>query len=85
MTKRERLAYIGVSEGCTLFYVLASMRPEYNRNVTIMIALGQAAHVSCTNNTLLKSIAAAEPLWTVCTLLNSKVHQNVLFAISAYS
>ncbi|KAF2885018.1 hypothetical protein ILUMI_21134 [Ignelater luminosus] len=64
VTKRERFCYIGVSEGTTYLYVLTSLKPEYNRNITIAIDLGPIVHLIPTNNTLVKYGSVTEPLWT---------------------
>ncbi|KZC08171.1 Gastric triacylglycerol lipase, partial [Dufourea novaeangliae] len=42
-TDRERLFYIGHSQGTTQFWVMMSQRPEYNKKITLMIGLAPVA------------------------------------------
>ncbi|RLU16237.1 hypothetical protein DMN91_011997 [Ooceraea biroi] len=42
-TGRERIFYIGHSEGTTQFWVMASEKPEYNSRIILMIGLAPAA------------------------------------------
>ncbi|KAI5738221.1 hypothetical protein M8J77_004316 [Diaphorina citri] len=46
VTRRPTLSYIGHSMGTTMFYVMASMRPEYNRKINLQISLAPVAYVS---------------------------------------
>nr|XP_033339533.1 gastric triacylglycerol lipase-like [Megalopta genalis] len=46
-TKRERVFYIGHSQGTTQFWVMMSQRPEYNEKIALMVGL---APVSFTGN-----------------------------------
>lgn len=39
------LHYIGHSQGCTVFFVMITERPEYNSKITSMTALAPAAFV----------------------------------------
>lgn len=66
VTRRECLSYIGNSEGTTIFYVLTSLRPGFNRNITIMVSLAPVAYTNHYYSPLLKILAAYEPIWTVC-------------------
>lgn len=45
-TNREKLHYIGHSQGTTVFFVMTSMKPEYNEKVILMQALAPVAFVS---------------------------------------
>uniref|UniRef100_A0A1I8P5I7 Lipase n=1 Tax=Stomoxys calcitrans TaxID=35570 RepID=A0A1I8P5I7_STOCA len=40
----KRLQYAGHSQGCTAFFVMCSMRPEYNKKVIMMQALAPAVY-----------------------------------------
>ncbi|XP_058794704.1 lipase 3-like [Phymastichus coffea] len=44
VTKREKLFYIGHSQGSTAFFVMASELPEYNDKINAMFALAPVAH-----------------------------------------
>ena len=43
-TKREKLYYIGHSQGTAQFWVTMSQRPSYNSKVSLMIGLGPVAY-----------------------------------------
>ncbi|KAK7582254.1 hypothetical protein V9T40_013699 [Parthenolecanium corni] len=45
LTKQRTLYYIGHSMGTTMFYVMASTRPEYNSKIRLMISLSPVAHM----------------------------------------
>lgn len=44
-TKKEKIYYVGHSQGTTSFFVMASERPEYNDKITAMFALAPVAYV----------------------------------------
>ncbi|XP_050684281.1 lipase 1-like [Leptidea sinapis] len=46
-TNSKSLIYIGHSQGTTTFYVMASMKPQYNEKISLMISLSSVAY--CTN------------------------------------
>jgi lysosomal acid lipase/cholesteryl ester hydrolase len=45
VTNHKKLSYIGHSMGTTMFYVMASMRSEYNDKVQFMVSLAPVAFV----------------------------------------
>lgn len=45
LTRQRTLYYIGHSMGTTMFYVMASTRPEYNSKVRLMISLSPVAYM----------------------------------------
>ncbi|XKL65929.1 hypothetical protein PGB90_009349 [Kerria lacca] len=45
ITKQRRLHYIGHSMGTTMFYVMASSRPQYNLKIQLMISLSPVAYM----------------------------------------
>lgn len=49
-TGQERLHYIGHSQGTTVFWVMASMRPDYNDKVIAMQALAPSAYMHHTRS-----------------------------------
>ncbi|XP_011265903.2 lipase 3 [Camponotus floridanus] len=44
-TGEKQLFYIGFSQGTTQFWVLASLKPEYNRKIKLMLALAPVAYM----------------------------------------
>ncbi|KAK4873436.1 hypothetical protein RN001_015465 [Aquatica leii] len=57
-TKKNQISYIGNSMGTTVFYVLTSERPTYNKNFNVMIALAPSAYMSHMSNPLIKALAS---------------------------
>lgn len=45
-TEQRNLYYIGHSMGTTMFYVMASTRPEYNSKIKLMISLSPVAYMA---------------------------------------
>lgn len=45
LTQQRKLYYIGHSMGTTMFYVMASTRPEYNSKIQLMISLSPVAYM----------------------------------------
>lgn len=43
-TGQKQLFYIGFSQGTTQFWVLMSLRPEYNKKIKLMSALAPVAY-----------------------------------------
>ncbi|XP_013183085.1 lipase 3-like [Amyelois transitella] len=56
-TGRNKLAYIGHSQGTTAFYVMASVKPEYNDKISIMITLSAVVFMSHVRSPLFQLIA----------------------------
>lgn len=46
VTKQRNLYYIGHSMGTTMYYVMASTRPEYNSKIRLMISLSPVAYMA---------------------------------------
>ncbi|XP_065217917.1 lipase 3-like [Planococcus citri] len=44
-TKQKDLIYVGHSMGTTMFYVMASVRPQYNSKIRLMISLSPVAYM----------------------------------------
>uniref|UniRef100_A0A2A4K5R5 Lipase n=1 Tax=Heliothis virescens TaxID=7102 RepID=A0A2A4K5R5_HELVI len=55
---QERLHYIGHSQGTTAFFVMGSMRPDYNEKVISMHALAPVAYMANNRNLLLRVLAS---------------------------
>ncbi|XP_022128798.2 lipase 3 [Pieris rapae] len=45
-TSKPSLTFVGHSQGTSVFYVLTSLRPEYNQKVNLMLALSSVAWMS---------------------------------------
>ncbi|XP_013190839.2 lipase 1 [Amyelois transitella] len=54
---RERLHYIGHSQGTTTFFVMGSMRPEYNAKIISMHAFAPAAYMANNQNLLMRFLS----------------------------
>lgn len=46
VTSQQKLSYIGFSQGTTVFFVMCSMRPEYNDKIKVPILLAPVAWLS---------------------------------------
>lgn len=57
LTGNDRLHYIGHSQGTTTFFVMNSLRPEYNQKIISMHALAPSAYFANSQHLLLKAIA----------------------------
>lgn len=53
-TNNKKLHYVGHSQGCTTFFVLTSLRPEYNEKIANMFALAPAVILKNARSLLLK-------------------------------
>lgn len=51
-TKYKKLHYVGHSQGTAIFFVLTSMRPEYNDKIAHMSALAPVAYLDHTRGTV---------------------------------
>ncbi|XP_063363512.1 lipase 3-like [Cydia amplana] len=56
-TGKDRLHYIGHSQGTTTFFVMGSLRPDYNEKIISMHALAPSAYFANSQNLLLRAIA----------------------------
>ncbi|KAG6459451.1 lipase 3 [Manduca sexta] len=56
-TNRQRLHYVGHSQGTTAFFVMNSLRPVYNDKIISMHALAPVAYMAHNRNTLLLFMA----------------------------
>ncbi|KAL1453822.1 hypothetical protein WDU94_010134, partial [Cyamophila willieti] len=46
LTNQDKVTYIGHSMGTTMFYVMVSMRPEYNEKILVQLSLAPIAYLS---------------------------------------
>ncbi|GLH01895.1 Lipase 3, partial [Gryllus bimaculatus] len=56
-TRREQLYYAGHSMGTTAFFVMASVRPEYNRKIRVMCALSSVTFMNHMESPIIRNIA----------------------------
>ncbi|CAH2091163.1 unnamed protein product [Euphydryas editha] len=56
-TGKSALHYIGFSQGTTSFFVMASLRPEYNQKIISMHALAPVAYMEYSRNPLFNFLA----------------------------
>lgn len=73
VTNEKTLKYLGHSQGTTSFFVMASMRPEYNDKVSLMVALSAVAWLS----------HAKSPIVTILAPHHKKLH-TILKAFGVY-
>lgn len=59
-TGQEDLFYIGHSQGTTVFYVMASEKPEYNAKIRLSVLMGPAAYMENLDNPFLQLMALYE-------------------------
>lgn len=56
-TGAENLFYIGHSQGTTVYYVMASEKPEYNDKIRLAVLMGPAAYMENLDNPFLQLLA----------------------------
>ncbi|KAK4886631.1 hypothetical protein RN001_002902 [Aquatica leii] len=61
--KQEKIFYIAHSQGTTLFYVMCSELPEYNKKIRVMFSMAPIAWMGSMTSPLMKLIAMAD--WIV--------------------
>lgn len=59
-TGAESLYYCGHSQGTTVFYVMASEKPEYNKKIKVHLSLAPIGYLSHMKSPLLKLISYVE-------------------------
>ncbi|CAG9134874.1 unnamed protein product [Plutella xylostella] len=59
ITEKEKLYYVGHSQGTTAFFVMTSLRPEYNRKVSMMFALAPVAWMKNAKSPLVRMFSPA--------------------------
>lgn len=68
-TDYEKVIYIGHSQGTTSFFVMASLKPEYNNKTSLMIALSPVAFMTNVKSPLIRLLAPGNAL--LHTILHS--------------
>lgn len=56
-TNQTQLNYIGHSMGNTMFYIMGSLRPEYNKKILGQISLAPVAYFKFTRSLLFRFLA----------------------------
>lgn len=56
-TNQTQLHYVGYSQGTTLFFILTSVRPEYNEKITSMIAMAPPVYMKHSQSTFLNILS----------------------------
>ncbi|XP_013185244.2 lipase 3-like [Amyelois transitella] len=59
-TGKSKLLYVGHSQGTTSFYVMTSMRPEYNDKIAFMVCLSAVVFMSHVRSPLIQLISPFE-------------------------
>ncbi|XP_059054184.1 lipase 3-like [Achroia grisella] len=62
VTQRQKISYIGHSQGTTDFFVMTSLRPEYNDKIHVAIHLAPVAWMTNIANPILKVVSQATQL-----------------------
>lgn len=62
VTRQEQLYYFGHSQGSTTFFVLNSMRPEYNQRFKFMVALAPGVLLPHSKSLLLRALSLSDTL-----------------------
>lgn len=64
-TKTNKVFHIGHSQGSTAFYVMCSLKPEYNKKVQAHFSLAPVGYLSHVKSPFMKVLAPAEPVLRV--------------------
>uniref|UniRef100_A0A8D9E787 Gastric triacylglycerol lipase n=1 Tax=Cacopsylla melanoneura TaxID=428564 RepID=A0A8D9E787_9HEMI len=64
-TNQDKVAYIGHSMGTTMFYVMASMRPEYNEKILVQLSLAPIAYLGHTTSAVRLAAPFAKIIYDV--------------------
>lgn len=56
-TNHTQLHYVGYSQGTALFFIMTSVRPEYNEKIASMIAMAPAVFVKHSQHTFLNILS----------------------------
>jgi lysosomal acid lipase/cholesteryl ester hydrolase len=81
----SQLRYIGHMQGSTVFYVMASERPEYNNKIEKMISMGPMAYMKNADNEMYRTIAehAQSKAWLLKNLGANEFHPSNEFMSTA--
>lgn len=76
-TNKNVLYYVGHSQGTTVFYVLTSIKPEYNSKFKAFVHLAPVAFMNHLTSPIFRVSAPFEPTGKVC-IKNIFSHSNIL-------
>lgn len=62
VTKQEQLYYIGHSQGGSSFFILNSLRPEYNKRFKLMVGLAPACLMGNSKNPAFRALSISNTL-----------------------
>ncbi|XP_050664244.1 lipase 3-like [Leptidea sinapis] len=82
VTRLPSIHYIGMSQGTTSFFVMGSMRPDYNKKITSMHALAPVAYMANTKSLVFRLISPhAKTIARVLSFLGMKemLPNNIVF------
>lgn len=74
-TRQRDLFYIGHSMGTTMFYVMASVRPEYNAKIRLMISLSPVAYMGHIKSTVFRVLYG--PLGVSIPVKSSDINRKI--------
>lgn len=57
VTLQQQMFYVGHSQGGTVFFAMASARPQFNKHIKLMVGLAPAAYMGNMPHPLLRSLA----------------------------
>ncbi|KAF6215689.1 hypothetical protein GE061_000020 [Apolygus lucorum] len=77
-TNENQISYVGHSQGTTIFYIMASMRPEYQSKVLVSSSLAPVAFLDNTKGVIrtLSSLSTVLVWLAKSTGFNSVLHNN---------
>ncbi|KAL3266157.1 hypothetical protein HHI36_010342 [Cryptolaemus montrouzieri] len=61
VSKREKIFYLGMSQGEASFLILTSTRPEYNKKIQLAGLTAPSSHLKHSDNTVLKTLGSIWP------------------------
>lgn len=59
VTQQSKVYFVGHSQGTTVFFIMASLRPEYNNKIQLSVHLAPIAFLKNLRSPILKTIASA--------------------------
>lgn len=56
-TTQTQIFYVGHSQGCTAFYTMVTMRPEFNNFIKLMVAMAPPTYMANSPNVALRFLS----------------------------
>uniref|UniRef100_A0A146LAH3 Lipase n=2 Tax=Lygus hesperus TaxID=30085 RepID=A0A146LAH3_LYGHE len=83
-TNEDRISYVGHSQGTTIFYIMASMLPEYQSKVLVASSMAPVAFLDNTRGAISTlSILSSILVWLARSVGYSNILHNTLFTRGA--